>query len=104
MKTDVYMDVGHLLLLLPQLLWSSGRTEGHKTGLWAEGSHSSTEHVRLVGGASRCAGELQVNQGEWRPVDWNSCNLKIASVVCRELDCGSVISIARRKSSFTPRW
>ena len=28
-----------------------------------------SEPVRLVGGASRCAGQLQLEQGEWRPVD-----------------------------------
>lgn len=62
-------------------------------------SSLSAEHVRLVGGASRCAGQLQVKQGEWKPLDWPKCNLKTASVVCRQLDCGNVVSIAQRELS-----
>ncbi|XP_074496805.1 CD5 antigen-like [Sebastes fasciatus] len=57
-------------------------------------------NVRLVGGSSRCAGELEIKQqGEWRPVDdrmfdWN---LKTAYEVCRKLDCGSAVSTGRRR-------
>ena len=46
--------------------------------------------VRLVGGASHCAGRVETKHGvEWRPVAMNWWSLKAASVVCRELDCGS---------------
>ncbi|XP_037613548.1 scavenger receptor cysteine-rich type 1 protein M130-like [Sebastes umbrosus] len=80
----------HLLLLL-LLLWSSG--------LQAEENHNSTEpdDVRLVGGDSRCAGTLELkHQGDWRPVDgyWT-----LKEAVCRELDCGSAVSVERRKES-----
>ncbi|XP_071388313.1 scavenger receptor cysteine-rich type 1 protein M160-like [Centroberyx affinis] len=60
------------------------------------------DDVRLVGGASRCAGGLEIkHQGDWRPVyDWSSdWNLKSAAVVCRRLDCGSAVSTERRKDS-----
>ncbi|XP_074501507.1 scavenger receptor cysteine-rich type 1 protein M130-like [Sebastes fasciatus] len=60
-----------------------------------------SEPVRLVGGDSRCAGTLEVKQGDWRPVgnyysDWT---LKEAAAACRDLDCGSAVSVERRKES-----
>ncbi|XP_050923558.1 scavenger receptor cysteine-rich type 1 protein M160-like, partial [Lates calcarifer] len=64
-----------------------------------------SEPVRLVGGASRCAGTLQVKRGEWRPVDDSDWNLKDAAVVCRELDCGTAVSYrSRKKSSERSAW
>ena len=52
--------------------------------------------VRLVGGASRCAGKVELlHQGEWRRlVRYSSYGwtLKTAAIVCRELDCGSAVS------------
>ncbi|XP_047191732.1 scavenger receptor cysteine-rich type 1 protein M130-like [Scophthalmus maximus] len=55
---------------------------------------SGPRRVRLVGGASRCAGELEMNhQREWRPVTvgvgWNQIS---ADKVCTHLDCGSAVS------------
>ncbi|XP_038568491.1 uncharacterized protein LOC119898353 [Micropterus salmoides] len=64
------------------------------------GSHDGP--VRLVGGASRCAGTLEVkHQGEWRPVSYyySVWTLKTAAVACRELDCGSAVSVGERKES-----
>ncbi|XP_054466167.1 scavenger receptor cysteine-rich type 1 protein M130-like [Anoplopoma fimbria] len=59
-----------------------------------------SEPVRLVGGDSRCAGTLEVkHQGDWRPVDGSDWTLKKASVACRELDCGSAVSVGERKES-----
>ncbi|KAI9531369.1 hypothetical protein NQZ68_041968 [Dissostichus eleginoides] len=58
--------------------------------------------VKLVGGESRCAGHLEVeHQGEWRPVDgyYSPWTLKAAAVVCRELNCGSAVSVGVRKES-----
>ncbi|XP_074478808.1 scavenger receptor cysteine-rich type 1 protein M130-like [Sebastes fasciatus] len=60
-----------------------------------------SEPVRLVGGNTRCAGTLEVKQRDWRPVndrdsDWT---LKEATVACRELDCGSAVSVGRRNES-----
>ncbi|XP_032364793.1 CD5 antigen-like [Etheostoma spectabile] len=92
-----HLDMDHLLLLL--LLWSSG--------LQAEGGLTSTESVRLVGGGSRCAGTLEVkHNGEWRPVDnylfgWT---LKTSAAACRELDCGSAVSVVREESSDRSVW
>ncbi|XP_038595529.1 CD5 antigen-like, partial [Micropterus salmoides] len=97
-RETIYLDMDHLLVLL--LLWSSG--------LQAEGNHTSTEpdDVRLVGGASRCAGTLELkHQGDWRPVSYSDRNLETAAGVCRELDCGSAVSVGQRKeSSDRPVW
>ncbi|XP_028275079.1 uncharacterized protein LOC114444595 isoform X3 [Parambassis ranga] len=72
---------------------------GHETtlkGLCADNTQSPTEtdEVRLVGGASRCAGRLEVKEGEeWRAEWFSERDLKAATAVCRQLDCGSVLSI-----------
>ncbi|XP_026161562.1 scavenger receptor cysteine-rich type 1 protein M160-like [Mastacembelus armatus] len=58
-----------------------------------------SEPVRLVGGYSRCAGTLEVKQGDWRPVDGNYWTLKTAAIACRELDCGSAVSVGWRQES-----
>ncbi|KAL3063534.1 hypothetical protein OYC64_003157 [Pagothenia borchgrevinki] len=56
--------------------------------------------VQLVGGESRCAGDLEVeHQGEWRPVEGSLWTLKDAGVACRELHCGSAVSVGERKES-----
>uniref|UniRef100_A0A668U0G0 SRCR domain-containing protein n=1 Tax=Oreochromis aureus TaxID=47969 RepID=A0A668U0G0_OREAU len=50
--------------------------------------------VRLVGGASHCAGILEVSHlRKWRPVSHSYWTLKAAAVVCEHLDCGSAVSL-----------
>ncbi|XP_075935013.1 scavenger receptor cysteine-rich type 1 protein M160-like [Anarhichas minor] len=59
-----------------------------------------SEPVRLVGGASRCAGTLEVKHlGDWRPLYYYDWSLKEAAVACRELDCGSAVSTRKRDES-----
>ncbi|XP_074517845.1 scavenger receptor cysteine-rich type 1 protein M130-like [Sebastes fasciatus] len=59
-----------------------------------------SESVRLVGGDSRCAGTLEVkHQGDWRPVRDDNWTLKEAAFACKELDCGSAVSVEQRKES-----
>ncbi|XP_053197800.1 scavenger receptor cysteine-rich type 1 protein M130-like [Scomber japonicus] len=78
----------------------------------AVGLTCSPEPVRLVGGASRCAGTLEVKRGEWRPVtdyDWTLSNsgwtLKEADVICRYLDCGSAVTTgSRNEDSYRYVW
>ncbi|XP_051813892.1 scavenger receptor cysteine-rich type 1 protein M130-like isoform X2 [Acanthochromis polyacanthus] len=55
--------------------------------------------VRLVGGSGRCDGTLEErNWDEWSPVDYPDWKLWSASFVCRDLDCGSPLSIRRRET------
>ncbi|KAM9343950.1 scavenger receptor cysteine-rich type 1 protein M130-like [Pholidichthys leucotaenia] len=89
----------HLMLLLLLLA----------AGVQAEGKPNLTEpddDVRLVGGDSRCSGELEVkHQGQRRPVEGGDWTLKAAAVVCEHLDCGSAVSVGeRRKSSERDVW
>ncbi|TKS80524.1 Scavenger receptor cysteine-rich type 1 protein M130 [Collichthys lucidus] len=79
------LDMDHMLMVLLVLLWSSG--------FRAEEVHDHAEDVRLVGGHSRCAGTLEVKLKEWRPVSSYDWTLKEAASVCRDLDCGSAVSI-----------
>ncbi|XP_033989089.1 CD5 antigen-like [Trematomus bernacchii] len=60
--------------------------------------------VKLEGGESRCAGALEVEHlGEWRPVGGSLWTLKEAGVACRDLDCGSAVSVGlREESSLRP--
>ncbi|XP_016528789.1 scavenger receptor cysteine-rich type 1 protein M130-like [Poecilia formosa] len=61
-----------------------------------------SEPVRLVGGASRCKGMLELkHQGEWKPVNIYGIGYKRASVICEHLDCGSAVSMWSKGSSYT---
>uniref|UniRef100_A0A3Q1JRE8 SRCR domain-containing protein n=1 Tax=Anabas testudineus TaxID=64144 RepID=A0A3Q1JRE8_ANATE len=90
---------------------------GHESALLDCGSSDSTRNTcspgraagltcsepvefRLVGGDSTCAGKLELkHEGDWRPVNGFDWTLKKAAVVCRELDCGSAVSVDERKET-----
>uniref|UniRef100_A0A3Q3AAP6 SRCR domain-containing protein n=1 Tax=Kryptolebias marmoratus TaxID=37003 RepID=A0A3Q3AAP6_KRYMA len=57
------------------------------------------DSIRLVGGGSRCNGRLEIKyRGEWKEVDgYYFWTLSFAGEVCKQLDCGSRVSIRRRK-------
>ncbi|XP_072573153.1 scavenger receptor cysteine-rich type 1 protein M130-like [Paramormyrops kingsleyae] len=49
-----------------------------------------SDHVRLVGGADRCSGRLEVKLHQsWATVCDDNFDWQDAEVVCRELDCGA---------------
>ncbi|PWA21334.1 hypothetical protein CCH79_00003428 [Gambusia affinis] len=58
-----------------------------------------SEPVRLVGGASRCEGTLEVKLGTWKPVKASGWTVQEAAAACRDLDCGSVVSMGTRNDS-----
>lgn len=62
--------------------------------------------MRLVGGASDCAGRLEMkHQEEWKVVISDSWSLKETAIICRWLDCGSPVSAVKREdSSEQPAW
>lgn len=59
----------------------------------------------MVGGSSRCAGILQMKlRGEWKRVYKQTWTLRFAGEVCKQLDCGSPLSVTRRKSTMKVLW
>uniref|UniRef100_A0AAV2JVU6 SRCR domain-containing protein n=1 Tax=Knipowitschia caucasica TaxID=637954 RepID=A0AAV2JVU6_KNICA len=61
---------------------------GHTDGVLGD-THNSSEPLRLEGGASRCAGILELrHRGEWRRVEPDGAwTLEQTAAVCRDLDC-----------------
>uniref|UniRef100_A0A3B3TLD5 Uncharacterized LOC106938122 n=1 Tax=Poecilia latipinna TaxID=48699 RepID=A0A3B3TLD5_9TELE len=58
-----------------------------------------SEPIRLVGGASHCEGTLELKLRTWRPVSASGWTMQEAAAACRELDCGSVVSMGTRNNS-----
>ncbi|XP_038551142.1 scavenger receptor cysteine-rich type 1 protein M130-like [Micropterus salmoides] len=103
MRTKEFQCEGHESALLDCQIDSSGSARDTcSSGKAVELTCSEPDNVRLVGGSTRCAGELEVKQQEeWEKVDdqTSGWNLKTADVVCEQLDCGSAVSTGKRTIS-----
>lgn len=56
-------------------------------------SDGSDLEMRLMNGGNRCSGRIEVKfQGQWGTVCDDNFNIDHATVVCKQLECGSVIS------------
>uniref|UniRef100_A0A8B9ZFT4 SRCR domain-containing protein n=1 Tax=Anas platyrhynchos TaxID=8839 RepID=A0A8B9ZFT4_ANAPL len=64
--------------------------------------------VRLVGGDSPCSGSLEVHdRDQWKDVCHSHFSAKAAEVVCRELQCGTALSVhgaAQLGEGASPVW
>uniref|UniRef100_A0A672G989 SRCR domain-containing protein n=1 Tax=Salarias fasciatus TaxID=181472 RepID=A0A672G989_SALFA len=59
----------------------------------------------LVGGASRCAGSLELKVlGEQRPLGDGDFTMKTAALICEHLHCGSVVSVQPTAVSVQSMW
>uniref|UniRef100_A0A672FU69 SRCR domain-containing protein n=1 Tax=Salarias fasciatus TaxID=181472 RepID=A0A672FU69_SALFA len=66
---------------------------------------SEVNEIRLVGGASRCAGSLELKfLGQQRPVDPRFFTLKTAALICEHLNCGSTVSFEPTDVSHQSVW
>ncbi|XP_061211274.1 deleted in malignant brain tumors 1 protein-like, partial [Neopsephotus bourkii] len=63
--------------------------------LWGTSNGTPMGSLRLEGGPSRCAGRVEVlHNGTWGTVCDDGWGFQEGQVVCRELGCGSVLSVA----------
>ncbi|KAB0351200.1 hypothetical protein FD754_016057 [Muntiacus muntjak] len=77
------------------------RPEGHSHDKDA-GAVCSALELRLKDGAHRCEGRVEVkHQGEWGTVNDLNWSLEEASVVCRQLGCGTAVD-APKGTKFGP--
>lgn len=59
---------------------------------------SGVTEVRLSDGDGRCSGIPEVlHQGTWKRLSQMSFNAKSAAVVCRDLNCGDVVTVSFHK-------
>ncbi|XP_012664829.1 scavenger receptor cysteine-rich type 1 protein M130 isoform X1 [Otolemur garnettii] len=58
-------------------------------------SNGSNLEMRLMNGGNRCSGRIEVKfQGKWGTVCDDNFNIDHASVVCKQLECGSAVSFS----------
>ncbi|XP_029942933.1 scavenger receptor cysteine-rich type 1 protein M130-like, partial [Salarias fasciatus] len=84
---------------------SSGSARSSCSPGKAAGLTCSGDEFRLVGGASRCAGSLELKVlGVKRPVEGDGFTLKRAALICEHLNCGSAVSVQETDVSHQSMW
>ncbi|XP_029941968.1 scavenger receptor cysteine-rich type 1 protein M130-like, partial [Salarias fasciatus] len=85
---------------------SSGSARSSCSPGKAAGLTCSGDEIRLVGGASRCAGSLELKVlGEQRPVENDGFfTLNRAALICEHLNCGSAVSVQPTYVSLQSMW
>ncbi|XP_068827622.1 scavenger receptor cysteine-rich type 1 protein M130 [Capricornis sumatraensis] len=67
----------------------------HQQDVGVTCSDGSDLEMRLMNGGNRCSGRIEIKfQGQWGTVCDDNFNLNHASVVCKQLGCGSAISFS----------
>ncbi|XP_075345475.1 scavenger receptor cysteine-rich type 1 protein M130-like [Mycteria americana] len=76
-----------------EIRWDVGRLLPEGSGN-SQGSLVAPGFVQLVGGDSPCSGRVEIHDGnQWKTVCDSDFGPKAADVVCRELQCGTALSV-----------
>uniref|UniRef100_A0A452QM24 CD163 molecule n=1 Tax=Ursus americanus TaxID=9643 RepID=A0A452QM24_URSAM len=67
----------------------------HQQDIGVTCSDGSNLEIRLMNGGNQCSGRIEVKfQGQWGTVCDDNFNIDHASVVCKQLECGSAVSFS----------
>ncbi|XP_032246899.1 scavenger receptor cysteine-rich type 1 protein M130 [Phoca vitulina] len=80
----------------------------HQQDVGVTCSDGSNLEIRLMNGGNQCSGRIEVKfQGQWGTVCDDNFNINHASVVCKQLECGSAVSFsgsANFGEGYGPIW
>ncbi|XP_070266836.1 scavenger receptor cysteine-rich type 1 protein M130 [Myotis yumanensis] len=75
--------------------WGKHSNCTHQQDAGVTCSDGSNLEMRLMNGGNRCSGRIEVKfQGQWGTVCDDNFNMDQASVVCKQLECGSAVSFS----------
>lgn len=90
---NFWADRGALNLATLRMRWEVGTEVPEGSGN-SQVSLVAPGFVRLVGGDSPCSGSVEVyDRDQWKAVCHSHFGAKAAEVVCRELQCGTALSV-----------
>uniref|UniRef100_A0A8I3WPR2 Scavenger receptor cysteine-rich type 1 protein M130 n=1 Tax=Callithrix jacchus TaxID=9483 RepID=A0A8I3WPR2_CALJA len=75
--------------------WGKHSNCTHQQDAGVTCSDGSDLEMRLMSGGNKCSGRIEIKfQGQWGTVCDDNFNMDHASVVCKQLECGSAISFS----------